>query len=131
MATAAGSVGKRRRKGPGWAAWIPFVIAVAMTPVALRAASVLALQGTDGLLLLFPFVQIVQNPVLRIPYVFADPAAQWIMYLQFPVYGLLMTRLIYSKGFWFALNVIVVIHAASIGLGYLLEHFHNPYLKLL
>ncbi|MGH9587274.1 MAG: hypothetical protein ACRD3F_10010 [Acidobacteriaceae bacterium] len=131
MATASGSIkGKRRQSSPGWA-WIPFVIAVAMTPVALRAASVLALQGTDGLMLLFPFVEIVQNPVLGIPGVFADPVAQWIMYLQFPVYGFLMARIIRAKGFWFALNAIAVIHAAGIGAAYLLMHFQNPYLKVL
>ena len=133
MATAVGSVKRKRRRksGPGWTAWIPFLLAVAMTPVALRAASVLALSGTGGLLLLFPFVQILQNPVLRIPGEFADPAAQWIMYLQFPVYGLLMARIIRSKGFWIALNVVVVIHAAGVGLAYLLSHFQNPYLKVL
>lgn len=132
MATAAGSLrGKRRKKsGAGWAAWIPFLLAVAITPIALRAASVLALSGSGGLLLLFPFVQIAQNPVLRISEVFSDPVAQWIMYLQFPVYGLLMARIIRSKGFWIALNVIVVIHAAGIGIGYLLEHFQNPFLRL-
>jgi len=131
MATAAGSVrGKRRRKSGSGRAWIPFVLAVAMTPVALRAASVLALSGGGGLLLLFPFVQIVQNPVLRFSEVISAPVAQWIMYLQFPVYGLLMARIIRSKGFWIALNVIVLIHGAGIGLGYLLEHFQNPFLRL-
>lgn len=132
MATAAGSFrGKRRRKNGSVWAWIPFILAVAMTPVALRAASVLALSGGGGLLLLFPFVQIVQNPALPIPAGFGAPVAQWIMYLQFPVYGLLMARIIRSKGFWIALNVIVLIHAAGIGLAYLLSHFQNPYLKLL
>lgn len=132
MATAAGSVrGKRRRKsGSAWA-WIPFILAVAMTPVALRAASILALSGTGGLLLLYPFVQIVQNPVLQVPAGLADSAAQWFMYLQFPVYGLLMTRIIRSKGFWIALNVVVALHGAGIGLAYLLQHFQNPYLKVL
>ena len=131
MATASGSVrGKRRKSGSGWAAWIPFLLALAMTPVTLRAASILALSGGGGLLLLFPFVQIVQNPILRISEVFSAPVAQWVMYLQFPVYGLLMARIIRSNGFWIALNVIVLIHGAGIGLGYLLEHFQNPFLRL-
>lgn len=132
MATAAGSVrGKRRKKGnAGWAAWIPFILAVAMTPVALRAASVLALSGTGGLMLLFPFVQIVQNPVLPVPGGLAGLVAQCIMYLQFPIYGLLMARIIRSKGFWIALNVVVAIHAVGVGVAYLLAHFQNPYLRL-
>ena len=132
MATAARSVrGKRRKQGgPNWAAWIPFVLGIVMTPVALRAASILALSGTGGLMLLYPFVQIVQNPVLHGAGGLADPLAQWIMYLQFPVYGLLMARITKSKGFWVALNVVVAIHGAGIGLAYLLAHFQNPFLRL-
>ena len=131
MATAARSVrGKRRKKGgSSWAAWIPFVLGIAATSVALRAASVLALSGAGGLILLYPFVQIVQNPVLRFSEVISAPVAQWIMYLQFPVYGLLMARIIRSKGFWIALNVVVFFHAAGIGLAYLLLYFQNPYLR--
>lgn len=132
MATAARSVrGKRRKKGgASWAAWIPLVVGVAMTPVALRAASVLALSGTGGPMLLYPFVQIVQNSTLRFPGELAAPLAQWIMYLQFPVYGLLMALILRSKGFWIALNVVVFLHAAGVGLAYLLAHFQNPYLRL-
>lgn len=132
MATATGSVrGKRRKKsGSSWATWIPLVLGVAMTPVALRAASILALSGAGGLMLLYPFVQIVQNPALHLPGAFADPLAQWIMYLQFPLYGLLMARIIKSKGFWIALNVVVFLHAAGVGLAYLLAHFQNPYQRL-
>lgn len=109
---------------------MPFLFGIAMTPVALRAASILALSGTAGLTLLYPFVQIVQNPVLHGVNGLGDLLAQWIMYLQFPVYGLLMARITRSKGFWIALNVVVIIHAAGIGLAYLLTHFQNPYLRL-
>lgn len=111
-------------------AWIPFVLGIAATPVALRTASILALSGPDGLVLLYPFVQIVQNPVLHGVAGLADLVAQWIMYLQFPIYGLLMARIIPSKGFWIALNVMVLIHAAGIGLAYMLMHFQNPFLRL-
>ena len=41
-----------------------------------------------------------------------------------------MARIIKSKGFWIALNVVVLIHAVGIGLAYLLAHFQNPYLRL-
>jgi hypothetical protein len=132
MATAARSArGNRKRKsGSGWAAWIPFVLGIVMTPFALRAASVLALSGPGGLTLLYPFVQIVQNPVLHGAGGLADPLAQGIMYLQFPVYGLLMARITKSKGFWVALNVVVAIQGAGIGLAYLFAHFQNPFLRL-
>jgi hypothetical protein len=133
MATAARSVrGNRRRKkgGSGWAAWIPLLAGIAMTPVALRAASVLALSGTGGLMLLYPFVQIVQSPVLHGAGGLSDPLAQGIMYLQFPVYGLLMARITKSKGFWIALNTVIFIHAAGVGFAFLLEHFQNPFVRL-
>jgi hypothetical protein len=132
MATAARSVrGKRRKKGgSSWAAWIPLIAGIAMTPVALRAASILALSGTAGLMLLYPFTQILQNPVLHAAGDFADPIAQWTMYLQFPLYGLLAARITKSKGFWIAFNVVIAIHAAGIGLAYLMQHFQNPFLRL-
>ena len=132
MATAARSAkGNRRRKGgSGWAAWTPFVLGIVMTPVALRAASILALSGTGGLMLLYPFVQIVQNPVLHGAGGLADPLAQGIMYLQFPVYGLIMARITKSRGFWVAFNVVVAIHGAGVVLAYLFAHFQNPFLRL-
>lgn len=81
-------------------------------------------------MLLFPFVQIVQNPLLSLPYGLAGPVAQWMMFLQFPVYGLMMTRIIRSRGFWVALNVIVAIHGTGVGIAFLLQHFQNPSLRL-
>ena len=132
MATAARSarVNRRRKGGSGWAAWIPFILGIVMTPVALRAASILALSGPGGMTLLYPFVQILQNPLLHGANGLADPLAQGIMYLQFPIYGLIMARIIPSKGFWVAFNVVVAIHGAGIGLACLLAHFQNPFLRL-
>jgi len=129
MATAARSVkeNRRRKGGSGWAAWIPFVLGIVVTPVALRAASILALSGPGGLTLLYPFVQILQNPFLHGANGLADPVAQLVLYLQFPIYGLLMARIIPSRGSWVALNVVVAIHGAGIGLAYLLVHFQNPF----
>src|SRR6185437_2236268 len=131
MTTTAGwERGKRRKSGSSWASWLPLVLGILLTPFALRAASILALSCVGGLMLLYPFVQIVQNPTLHFPGAFADPLAQWIMYLQFPIYGLLMTRTIKSKGFWIALNMVVLIHAVGIGVAYLLARYQNPYLRL-
>jgi hypothetical protein len=131
MSTAAGwEKRKRRKRGSSWAAWLPLVLGILLTPLALRAASILALSGTGGLMLLYPFVQITQNPALHAPSGIADLVAQWIMYLQFPLYGLLMARIIRSKGFWIALNTVVAIHAVGIGLAYLFAHFQNPFLRL-
>ena len=99
------------------------------TPVALRVASVLALSGPNALTFLFPYVEIIKNPVLRIPGALANPGAQWLMYLQFPLYGLLMVVVLRAKGFWIALNTVVFVHAAGIGVAWLLNWVQNPYLR--
>jgi len=123
MATAARSarVNRRRKGGSGWAAWIPFILGIVMTPVALRAASILALSGPGGMTLLYPFVQILQNPLLHGANGLADPVAQGIMYLQFPIYGLIMARIIPSMPRFpkppgtvsFSMRVIIGFHSGS------------------
>ena len=105
------------------------VVGIAATPIALRAASVMALTGPNGLTFLYPYVEIVKNSTLRIPGSLANPAAQWLMYLQFPLYGLLMVTVLRARGFWIALNAVIFVHVVGIGVAYLLNWAHNPYLR--
>jgi hypothetical protein len=108
--------------------WLPLVVGIVVTPIAIRSASVLALSGTDALAMLYPWVQVFKSQALRIPGEIALPAAQWAMYLQFPVYGLVMGWLMRrAYGFGAALLTVVLIHAIGIaalyGLGFL-QGFH-------
>jgi hypothetical protein len=99
------------------------------TPVAVRAASILALSGPNALTMLFPFMEIVKNPVLRLPGNLANPAAQALMYLQFPIYGLLLGRVLRSRGVVTALGAVAFLHVAGAMAAYLLIHAQNPYLN--
>lgn len=120
---------KKKTKGAVWLGPVLFLASIVAAPIALHAAGVLALSGTSALTFLYPYVQLVKNPVLRIPGSLANPAAQWLMFLQFPLYGLLMVVVLRSRGFWVALNAVVAVHAIGIGLAFLLNWAQNPYLK--
>jgi hypothetical protein len=123
------SMAKKRKSSASRLAWLPIVIGIAVTPMTIRAASVMALSGPGALTAFYPWVQIVRNPLLSVPGEIADPVGQWLMYLQFPLYGLLMTRTWYAKRFLFALSVVFFLHAGGIFLAYMLAFMQNPYLK--
>lgn len=120
---------KKKKNESVWLAALLLLAGVVAAPIALRLASVLALSGTNALTFLYPYVQLVKNPILRIPNSLASPAGQWLMFLQFPLYGLLMVMVLRSRGFWIALNAIVFVHGVGIGLAYLLNWAQNPYLR--
>lgn len=120
---------KKRKSDSAWLAAILLLAGIVASPIALRAASVLALTGPNALTFLYPYVEIVKNPTLRIPDLLSNPGAQWLMYLQFPLYGLLMVTVMRARGFWIALNTVVFVHAAGIGVAYLLNWVQNPYLR--
>lgn len=75
----------------GWTSLWPLVVCIAVTPFAVHFASILALEGPKAFALLYPWVEVVRSPALHLPPDSLDSFSQWIIYLQFPVYGLLMT----------------------------------------
>lgn len=110
-------------------AWSPVILGILVTPVAIHMASIMALSGPGALTMLYPYVQIVKSPALNVPGEFAYPIAQWLMYLQFPLYGLAMAMIMRVKGFWVGLNAVIFLHAAGVGVAYLLAHMQNHYLR--
>jgi hypothetical protein len=104
--------------------WGVFIFSVLATPVAIHAASILALSGPDELMMLFPFVQIVKSPGMRIPADLANITAQWIMYLQFPLYGLIAAKVMRSMGA-VGVGAAVALHCIGIAIAYLLAHSQN------
>lgn len=75
----------------GWKALVPLLVCCALTPFAVQAASILALEGPKAFALLYPWVEVVRSPALHVAPAWLGSLSQWIIYLQFPVYGLLMT----------------------------------------
>lgn len=117
-----------RKKGAGLAGWFPFIIGILLTPVALRAASVMALSGADALTALFPWAQAINAPVLHLPADVAMSTSQLLMYVQFPVYGLIMVKL-RDKGFFVGLGVAALLHVAGAIMAIILSHMSNPTLR--
>jgi hypothetical protein len=88
---------RRKRSGgksAGGAWWVrlwPLAVCLVITPFAVRAASILALEGPKAFALVYPWVEVVRSPALRVPAEWIDGLSQWIIYLQYPGYGALMT----------------------------------------
>jgi hypothetical protein len=112
------SSGRTARKGKkqfGWfAQWWPLLLGIAATPFAMHAASIMALAGPDALRALYPWVVLVQNPLWGIHSRLPDQAAQLLMYIQFPVYGLLMSMKLRTRSFSIAFGLALALHIVGI-----------------
>jgi hypothetical protein len=95
--SAAGAKPRKKRNGgksagrAGWARFWPLVVCLAIMPFAVRAAGILALEGPKAFALVYPWVEVVRSPALHVPSEWLDGLSQWIIYLQYPCYGVLMT----------------------------------------
>ncbi|MGC2162959.1 MAG: hypothetical protein WA634_13675, partial [Silvibacterium sp.] len=105
---------KTKKSSSFWVSLFPLLVGILVTPLALHMAGVLTLSGPDAMTFLYPWVQVVRSPVLHVTADIAIPVAQWIMYLQFPVYGLAMTWiLLRSRRSGLALMVAVALHVGG------------------
>ncbi|HZZ39368.1 MAG TPA: hypothetical protein VFE06_09570 [Acidobacteriaceae bacterium] len=69
---------------------MPLLLGILITPLALRAAGILALEGPKAFALLYPWVEVVRSRALHLPAGLVGNASEWMMYLQFPLYGLII-----------------------------------------
>ena len=106
--------GKRRKARAGWLALAPLVLALAATPFAVRAASVLALSGPAALRLLYPTVVLVQSQASQLAPEQRDTLAQWMLWAQFPLYGLLASLIWRWRGVAAALGTVLALHALAV-----------------
>lgn len=81
--------GARKSVRGGWTALIPLLVGIAITPFAVRAASIVALGGPKPFALLYPWVEVVRSRALHLPAGWIGSLSEWLMYLQFPFYGLI------------------------------------------
>lgn len=93
-----------------------------MTPLTVRAAGVMALAGPDALRTLYPYVLLLQNHLLGLPTELAGTLSQWMMYLQFPLYGLLMALVLRAKGLVPAIITTAVVHFGVVAVVLALAH---------
>jgi hypothetical protein len=118
---------KRKKKSSGFlAAWWPLLLGIAVTPFAIHIASIMALAGPSALMTLYPWVLLLKSPALGLGNSFGDNLSQLLMYIQFPLYGVLMAMILRSKPLWIALGATAVTHFAAVFAVYLVAITHTP-----
>lgn len=117
--------GKRGAVRSGW--WTLFLVAIggAVTPLALHMAGILALSGPLALSALFPWAKLMRSFVIGVPASTVDSWEQWLMFLQFPVYGFAIGSIAKTRSFLVGLASVAFLHGLCllglIGIGYM--HF--------
>ena len=106
---------RSKRKPPGLLLWWPLAIALVAAPFAVRAASVLALAGPSALRALFPFVALWQaHAPARLAPEQRDALAAWVMWAQFPVYGLVVSLFARRRKLGAGFVTALLLHGAAL-----------------
>ena len=113
---------KKKRATHSLWSWWPVLLGIAVTPLTLRAAGVMALSGPSALRLLYPYVLLLQNHALGLPTELAANLSQLMMYLQFPIYGLIVMLSLRSRSVLASLMTAAVAHFAAILALFLMAH---------
>ena len=116
--------GKKKKKAQsGLARWWPLLAGAAVTPFAVKTAEILPLTGADGLMklrLLYPFAMLLREHALSFSEGNSETLSQFMLYAQFPLYGLVAMLSIKWKPWSVALAQIAGIHFAGFGVLWLL-----------
>jgi len=117
---------RKGRKSPSLlAVWWPLLLGIAVTPFAIHAASIMALAGPGALMTLYPWVVLLKSPALGLGNGFGENLSQLLIYIQFPLYGLLMALILRSKSLWIALGAAAATHCAAMLVVFLISA-HTP-----
>lgn len=115
------AVQSRRKRGArkkswwgGWVALLPLALGILVTPLTIRLASIVALAGPKPFALLYPWVIALRSPALHFPADLVGSTSEWMMYLQFPLYGLLMTLTFRTRKYLRAFIIGLVAHFAGL-----------------
>jgi hypothetical protein len=114
---------KKRRSSSGWLHWWPFLVGIAVIPLAVKTAEILPLTGADGLMklrLLYPFAMLVREHGLGLTDADRENVSHILLYAQFPLYGLYAMVAMRWKSWAAALTQVAVIHLVGFGLLWLL-----------
>ena len=113
---------KRQSQNDGFLAiWWPFLLGIVVTPFAIHAASILALAGPRALMALYPWVLLLKIPAIGLG-TLGESLSQLLMYIQFPLYGVLMALILRYKPLWMALGITVAIHFGTVVAAFLLTN---------
>ena len=103
---------RKKKRSLRWHAWWPLLLAVVATPFALKAAEILPLMGPGGLIrlrFLYPLALLAQQH-LGLREAAGETASQALMYLQFPLYALLLILIHRTHSFRIALLTVLMLH---------------------
>jgi hypothetical protein len=106
--------GSRKSVRGGWTAVVPLLIGLLITPFALRAASILALEGPKAFALLYPWVEVLRSRALHLPVDLVGTASEWMMYLQFPLYGLVVMLTWRERRYLRAFIIGLILHFSGL-----------------
>lgn len=112
----------RKKQSTGWLAWWPVILGIVVTPFAVKAATLMALTGPDGLRLLYPWMLIPKLHVLGLSDSLGNGISQAMMYVQFPLYGLTAMLIHRSKGATTTILLLALIHLLTVGLLFVAAH---------
>ena len=112
----------RKKQTSGWLTWWPVILGIVVTPFAVKAATLMALTGPDGLRLLYPWMLIPKLHFLELTDSLGNAISQAMMYLQFPLYGLISMLIHRSKGSVAAILQVALIHLLAVGLLFVAAH---------
>src|SRR5271154_551987 len=106
----------RKKQTSGWLTWWPVILGIAVTPFAVKAATLMALTGPDGLRLLYPWMLIPKLHFLGLSDSLSGTISQAMMYLQFPFYGVFGMLVHRWKGPGGAILQLTLLHLLAVGL---------------
>ncbi len=106
---------RRKKKGrSALSLWWPVLLGVAITPLTMRAADVLTLEGTRSLGLLYPYVLLFRSDALGLSGELGTNLSQLLIYLQFPIYGLLMALTLRTKSVVAGFGSAALMHVSAV-----------------
>jgi hypothetical protein len=114
---------KSRKKQPsGWLVWWPVILGIAVTPFTVKAATLMALTGPDGLRLLYPWTLIPKLHLLGLSESLGNGISQAMIYLQFPLYGVFAMLVQRWRGAVAAILQLALLHLLAVGLLFVAAH---------
>lgn len=111
-------------RGGSQALW-PLLIGIVVDVFTVRAASILALEGPKPFMLLYPWIEVLQLPIFHFTGEMVGTLTQWLLYLQFPLYGLLMTLTYRVDRRWRTINYGLFAHFGGVLLVVIFSYFRS------
>jgi len=115
---------KKKKSSGGWLAWWPVLLGILVTPLTIRMAGIFALTGPHAFSYLYPYVLLLKSPALGLSNELGNDLSQLMMYLQFPLYGLLAMLVMRSKGIWAGLMSAVAVHGLAVLALFAISYMH-------